>query len=283
MTAETPLYSWRILRAVGLRLDGGGMFGLIPKSMWSKWIEPDADNRIGLAMNCVLLERATSSGVVDRILVESGAGSKWTAKDEAIYLFERAADGRVRTVEHALAEIGVDPASITDVILTHLHFDHAGGLTRLGANGALELVFPNARVHVQRQEWLDALANKSTMSRTYLPANLEPLHSRIALHDGDAEPIPGIRVRAAAGHTWGHHMVLWNDGKGTVCFPGDTMPTIHHAHPATSLGYDMLPYQTMLTKRAMLADADREHWRLVLDHESGDCVVQRGLPIGNER
>ena len=259
------------------------MFGLIPKSMWSKWIEPDADNRIGLAMNCVLLERTTNSGEVERILVESGAGSKWTAKDEAIYLFERAADGRVRTVEHALADIGVDPASITDVILTHLHFDHAGGLTRLGANGALDLVFPNARVHVQRQEWLDALANKSTMSRTYLPANLEPLHSRIALHDGDAEPIPGIRVRAAPGHTWGHHMVLWNDGKGTVCFPGDTMPTIHHAHPATSLGYDMLPYQTMLTKRAMLADADREHWRLVLDHESGDCVVQRGLPIGNER
>jgi len=259
------------------------MFGLIPKSMWSKWIEPDADNRIGLAMNCVLLERTTNSGVVERILVESGAGSKWTAKDEAIYLFQRDTDGRVRTVEHALAEIGVDPASITDVILTHLHFDHAGGLTRLSASGALELVFPNAHVHVQRQEWLDALANKSTMSRTYLPANLEPLHSRIALHDGDAEPIPGIRVRAAPGHTWGHHMVLWNDGKGTVCFPGDTMPTIHHAHPATSLGYDMLPYQTMLTKRAMLADADREHWRLVLDHESGDCVVQRGLPTGNER
>jgi len=259
------------------------MFGLIPKSMWSKWIEPDADNRIGLSMNCVLLERTTNNGALERILVESGAGSKWTAKEEAIYLFERNADGRVRTVEDALQEIHVDPASITDVILTHLHFDHAGGLTRLNANGTLELVFPNAHVHVQRQEWLDALANKSTMSRTYLPANLEPLHSRVVLHDGDAEPVLGIRVRAAPGHTWGHHMVLWNDGNGTVCFPGDTMPTIHHAHPATSLGYDMLPYQTMLTKRAMLADADREHWRLVLDHESGDCVVQRGLRTGNER
>ena len=259
------------------------MFGLIPKFMWSKWIEPDADNRIGLAMNCVLLDRTTNSGAVERVLVESGAGSKWTAKEEAIYLFERSTDGRVRTVEHALKEIDVDPSSITHVILTHLHFDHAGGLTRLSANGALELVFPNANVHVQRQEWVDALANKSTMSRTYLPANLEPLRGRVVLHDGDAEPVTGIRVRAAPGHTWGHHMVLWNDGKGPVCFPGDTMPTIHHAHPAASLGYDMLPYQTMLTKRAMLADADREHWRLVLDHESGDCVVQRGLPIGIER
>jgi len=259
------------------------MFGLIPKSMWSKWIEADADNRIWLSMNCVLLERTTQSGAVERILVESGAGGKWTPKEEAIYLFERCADGRVRTVEHALQEIDIDPASITHVVLTHLHFDHAGGLTRLSASGALELVFPNARVHVQRQEWLDALANKSTMSRTYLPANLEPLQGCVVLHDGDAEPVTGIRVRVAPGHTWGHHMVLWNDGKGTVCFPGDTMPTIHHAHPAASLGYDMLPYQTMLTKRAMLADADREHWRLVLDHESGDCVVQRGLSTGSER
>lgn len=253
------------------------MFGLIPKSMWSKWIEPDADNRISLAMNCVLLEQATPSGGTERILVESGAGGKWTAKEEGIYLFERDAGGRVRTVEHALREIGVDPASIAHVIVTHLHFDHAGGLTRLGANGALELVFPNAHIHVQRQEWLDAIANKSTMSRTYLPANLEPIVNSVVLHDGDVEPIPGIKLRTAPGHTWGHQMVLWKDSEGTVCFSGDTMPTIHHAHPASSLGYDMLPYQTMLTKQAMLADADREQWRLVLDHEPGNCVIQRGL------
>ncbi len=257
------------------------MFGLIPKSMWSKWIEPDAENRIWLSMNCVLLERPTLGGGIERILVESGAGGKWTAKEEAVYLFERGVDGRVRTVEHALREIGVDPASIKHVVLTHLHFDHAGGLTRFGVGGALELVFPNAQVHVQRQEWLDALANKSTMSRTYLPANLEPIANSVVLHDGDVEPIPGICVRSAPGHTWGHQMVIWKDHEGTICFAGDTMPTIHHSHPASSLGYDMLPYQTMLTKRAMLDDADREHWRLVLDHEPGDCVVQRGIRTTN--
>jgi glyoxylase-like metal-dependent hydrolase (beta-lactamase superfamily II) len=195
------------------------MFGLIPKSMWSKWIEADADNRIWLSMNCVLLERTTQSGAVERILVESGAGGKWTPKEEAIYLFERCADGRVRTVEHALQEIDIDPASITHVILTHLHFDHAGGLTRLSASGALELVFPNARVHVQRQEWLDALANKSTMSRTYLPTNLEPLQGCVVLHDGDAEPVTGIRVRVGSPHG------AMERQQGNSVFPGR-----HHAH-----------------------------------------------------
>lgn len=273
--AEPNIARWRVLRAGGFRLDGGGMFGLIPRTMWSRWMEPDADNRIGLSMNCVLLELG-GAGPPRRVLVETGAGSKWTAKEEAIYLFDRAADGGVRTVEHALAEQGVDPASIDDVVVTHLHFDHAGGLTRPGPRGEPVPAFPNARVHVQRQEWVDALANRSTMTRTYLRANLDPVAELVVLHEGEAEPVPGVRVRPAPGHTWGQQMVLWRDSQGTVCFPGDLMPTIHHAHPASSLGYDMLPYETMLAKRAMLAEADAEGWRLVLDHDPGECVVRRG-------
>jgi glyoxylase-like metal-dependent hydrolase (beta-lactamase superfamily II) len=81
----------------------------------------------------------------------------------------------------------------------------------------------------------------------------------------------------APGHTWGHQVVVWRDAQGTCCYTGDVMPTVHHAHLSASLGYDVLPYQTMLTKRALLELADRERWRLVLDHESGDCVVQRGM------
>ena len=274
--AQDP-FEWRVLRAGGFRLDGGGMFGIIPKSMWSKWVEPDAENRIGLAMNCVLLERpgAGPGGRPLRVLVECGAGGKWGGKERAIYAFETAPDGSVRTVEHALAEAGVVPAEIDHVVLTHLHFDHAGGLTRLGPGGEPEPVFPNARVHVQRGEWEDALANRSTMTRTYLRTHLDPVARQVVLHEGAAEPLPGLRLIPAPGHTWHHQAVAWYDREGTVCFPGDVMPTVHHAHPASSLGYDMLPYDTMHTKRMLLERADAGHWRLVLDHEPGECVIRR--------
>jgi glyoxylase-like metal-dependent hydrolase (beta-lactamase superfamily II) len=276
--AELAPSSWKVLRAGGLRLDGGGMFGLIPRSMWGRWMPPDADNRIGLAMNCVLLERhgEGGGGRVRRTLVEAGAGAKWTDKERAIYEFARAPDGGVRTVEHALAEIGVDPSTIDDVVVTHLHFDHAGGLTRLAADGTPEAVFPRARIHVQRQEWTDALANRSTMTRTYLRTHLDPIADRVVTHQGEAEVAVGVRVMPAAGHTWGHQIVMWRDEQGMVCYAGDVIPTRHHVHLSASLGYDMLPYQTMLTKRALLEVADREGWRLVLDHEAGDCVMQRG-------
>ncbi len=272
------LFEWRVLRAGGFRLDGGGMFGIIPKAMWSKWVDADPDNRIGLAMNCVLLERSTAvSGARSmRVLVECGAGGKWTDKERAIYAFERNHAGGIRTVEDALAEAGVAAESVDHVVLTHLHFDHAGGLTRLGSGGALEPVFPNARIHVQRREWEDALANRSTMTRTYLRSHLDPVADQVILHEGESTPLEGIHLLPTPGHTWGHQSVLWRDPSGTVCYPGDLMPTVHHAHPASSLAYDMLPYDTMLTKVAFLERADREGWRLVLDHEPGDCVVERG-------
>ena len=278
MAGAQDSFEWRVLRAGGFRLDGGGMFGIIPKAMWSKWVEPDAENRIGLAMNCVLLERpgAGTGGRPLRVLVECGAGGKWSAKERAIYAFEQAAGGAVRTVEDALREAGVAPESIDHVVLTHLHFDHAGGLTRLGAGGDPEPVFPNARIHVQRREWEDALANRSTMTRTYLRSHLDPVAGQVELHDGESAPLAGLVLLPTPGHTWGHQSVLWHDASGSVCYPGDLMPTVHHAHPASSLAYDMLPHDTMLTKAAFLERADRECWRLVLDHEPGECVMARG-------
>ena len=264
MRDKQPVSRVEALRTGAFRLDGGGMFGLIPKPMWSQWTAPDADNRIALLTRSLLVE--SRDGLV---LVEAGCGDKWTDRERAMYDLER------RTAVDALAELGVDPRDIAHVVLTHLHFDHAAGLTRMGAAG-LESVFANARIHVQRQEWLDALANKSTMTRTYLRTHLDPIAERVELHQGPAEVVAGVRVMPAPGHTWGQQVVMWADAEGTVCYPGDAMPTVHHAHLSASLGYDMLPYQTMLTKRALLELADAERWRLVLDHQVGNCVVQRG-------
>jgi glyoxylase-like metal-dependent hydrolase (beta-lactamase superfamily II) len=250
----------RFLTTGAFRLDGGGMFGLIPKTMWSNWTEADADNRIALATRSLLVE--TRDGLV---LVEAGCGDKWTDKERAMYALAP------RTAVDALTEIGVDPRDIAHVVLTHLHFDHAAGLTREDAC-TLVPVFPNARVHVQRTEWNDALANKSTMTRTYLRTHLEPIADAVELYDGAASPLDRIALIPTPGHTWGHQSALVLPDRSDassppVLFAGDACPTIHHAHPAASLGYDMLAYDAMLSKREILGRAAREGWLVALDHD----------------
>ena len=255
-----PLRSLTITRISPLqtgafRLDGGGMFGLIPKTMWSQWFTPDEQNRIPLTTRSLLVD--TSDGLV---LVEAGYGDKWNEKERAMYEFAP------RTVVDALREHGATPDAIAHVVLTHLHFDHAAGLTRkVGAE--LVSTFPNARIHVQRQEWQDALANKSTMTKTYFRSHLDPVATQMELHDGECEPLEGFKLLPSIGHTWGHQSVLIQGQDKTVLFLGDACPTMHHAHPAASLGYDMLAYESMLTKARLLKRAAQERWIIALDHD----------------
>jgi glyoxylase-like metal-dependent hydrolase (beta-lactamase superfamily II) len=258
-------WTWHLLRAGTLRLDGGGMFGLVPKVMWSKLVTPDEQNRILLQTNCLLLQRDKCN-----VLIESGCGDKWNDRDRALFAIER------RTVVDALAEVGVAPEAITHVIVTHLHFDHAAGLTRREPDGRVVPVFPQAPVFVQRTEWQDAVANKSTMTRTYLREHLDPIADRVRLLDGAVEitELPGVRVLPVPGHTWGMQAVGFEDREGTLCFPGDVLPTANHAGLAFSLGYDMEAYQNMQTKKSLLERATRERWRLILDHEPGNPLVR---------
>ena len=184
-------YHWQLLDAGPLSLDGGSMFGLIPRVVWSRDIPTDDANRITLHHNCLLLTGAEPDpalGRPRRVLVEAGTGNKLDAKMTKIFALDPA-----RTVDAAVRTAGVDPAEIDDVVVTHLHFDHAGGLTRRcepgetpdwtatepgqasGDNPDVKLTFPNARVHVQQREWRDAIANSSVMTRTYYPDHLLPL------------------------------------------------------------------------------------------------------------
>ena len=245
-------------------LDGGAMFGLTPAPLWRRLVTPDERNRIPLQTNCLLLER---DGAL--VLIETGIGDKLSDKLRSIYAQER------RTVADAIREVGRDPAGVSTVIVTHLHFDHAGGLTRLGDAGAAIPTFPNAEVVVQRQEWEDALANKSTMHSTYLRDHLDPIADRVRLVDAEAEVLPGISVMPMPGHTWGQQAVRFTDDAGrTVVFPGDVAPTVHHAGLATQMAYDMLPYENMLRKKHLLTTAREQGWLIVLDHEPGDPVVR---------
>ena len=255
-------WHWTLLRAGRFRLDGGSMFGVVPRVLWSRAVEPDGKHRIPIQSNCLLLENGSRT-----VVIETGFGDKWTDKERSIFDLEH------RTIADAVREAGHEPEAIDDVIVTHLHFDHAGGLTLAGDDGAPVPTFPNARIHVQEREWEDALANRSTMTRTYLRSHLDPVAERVEFLDGEKEVCEGLVAWPMPGHTWGHQAIRFQDDKGTVCFPGDVIPTIHHVDPAWNMAYDMLPFTNMESKRALLERAAAEGWRLVLAHEPGAPVV----------
>jgi len=258
------VWQWRLLRAGSFRLDGGTMFGIIPRVLWQKLMPPDDLNRITLQTNCLLLDDGRRT-----VLIETGYGNKFDAKNRDIFALED------RWIGRALEDAGVDRCEIDAVVVTHLHFDHAGGLTFVDAPGATPRpTFPNARVYVQKTEWEDALANKSTMTRTYLRDNLDSIADRVVLLEGECEALPGIRTMLTPGHTWGQQGVLFQDREGVVVFPGDVMPTASHVGSLYNMAYDVLPYENILTKRRLLKRCAAEGWRLAIDHEAG-CAVRR--------
>ena len=212
--------------------------------------------------NCLLLDDGAQ-----KVLIETGFGDKWTEKERRLYEMDE------RCVVDALNEIGCAAEDINSVIVTHLHFDHASGLSRLDESGEAVATFPNAMVFVQQTEWEDALANKSTMTRTYLRNHLDPIADLLQLVNGEQEILPGIIAWPMVGHTWGQQALRFSDDKGTVCFPGDVMPTVNHVGPAFNMGYDMLPHQNMISKQQLLERAANEGWRIALDHEPGNAVV----------
>ena len=265
-------WKWTLLRAGAFKLDGGAMFGIIPKPLWSRIVEPDERNRIGLQTNCLLLE-----GDDGRLtLVETGLGDKIQDKRRDLY------DMEDRSILDALHEVDCDPADISSVILTHLHFDHAAGLTRRLRDGEksvgghdVALAFPNAEVVVQKREWDDAVANRSTMHSTYLPDHLQPVADRVRLLEGECEALAGVRVDPVPGHTWGQQAVIFDAADGaTVAFPGDLIPTVHHAQSTFGMAYDVEAYTAMVRKREFLTHAHKEGWILALDHEPGEAVVR---------
>jgi glyoxylase-like metal-dependent hydrolase (beta-lactamase superfamily II) len=211
---------------------------------------------------CFLLRRGD-----ELALIETGFGDKWSDKDRQIYCLQQ------RTILDALREAGVEPPDVKYVIVSHLHFDHAAGLTHLNDAGEAVCSFPSAKLFAQKTEWEDALANKSTMTRTYLRDHLDPIRKGLELIDGEAQLLPGIHVWPLPGHTWGQQGIRFRDNNGVVAFIGDVMPTTNHVGLAFSLGYDMMPYQNMVTKKATLERAVKEHWRIALDHEPGDAPV----------
>ena len=239
----------RAVSAGTFRLDGGAMFGTVPKVLWNKLLPADADNTILMATNCLLL-RGEVEGRRRTVLVETGNGDKESDTFMARFKLE----GR-GILAASLAREGVAAEDVDLVLLTHLHFDHAGGATRLDGQGRPVPTFANARCVVQQRDLDNARRAHPRERASYLPANWEPLE-RAGLLDtvhGACELLPGLSVFPVPGHTPGLQGVRVEGGGRTLVFPTDLFPTSHHIQPAWVMGYD-LDVVTCVDRRQALLD-----------------------------
>ena len=273
MTPPLPLVQSRrigrfavhALQAGGQMLDGGAMFGVVPKPLWEKRIAPDARNRIPMGMRCLLIEHD-----IGLVLVDTGAGNKETAKFLDIYGLENDGGAERTMLEAAIVAAGHRAEDVALVINTHLHFDHAGGNTALDAEGRVVLSFPNARYVVQAAEAHYAMHTNERTAASYFPRNWEPIREagKLDLITGSTEIIAGIRSLPSPGHTPHHQSLLIDGGDEIACFLGDVIPTRHHMPLPWIMGYDVEPLVTLESKRALLASALAERWLLVFEHDA---------------
>jgi glyoxylase-like metal-dependent hydrolase (beta-lactamase superfamily II) len=239
-------------------LDGGAMFGVIPKPMWEKKMPPDARNRITLSMNCLLILAGGK-----RILVETGAGDKMNAKLRDIY----GLDGP-RLVER-LRGYGLDPADIDIVIDTHLHFDHCGGNTRIEKDKIVP-AFPNARYFVQKGEFDHALTPTERDRASYFNENYVPIAEagKLSLLEGDQTIVPGVDVMRVPGHTAHMQCVKLTGGGKTAFLFADLVPTTAHLPLPWIMGYDFYPMTTLENKKRWIPEVLREGWLALFAHDA---------------
>jgi len=249
LTVETG-YAW---------LDGGAMFGVIPKVLWNKTNPADDLNRIQLALRTMVIKSEEKI-----ILVDTGVGQKMNEKLSKIYNVDHSNYELVQ----GLAAKGIQPDEVTDVIVTHLHFDHVGGATYYDGED-LKLTFPTANYHVQGEQWYWA-NNPSMKDRaSYMPENFKPIEEAGKLNElsGPVELFPGIEMLVMYGHTAGMQLPKISDGETTLLYCADLMPTAAHIPLPFIMGYDNNPLITLEEKKRLLPQAVEENWILVFEHD----------------
>jgi glyoxylase-like metal-dependent hydrolase (beta-lactamase superfamily II) len=246
-----------VLRESTFWLDGGAMFGVVPRAVWEKNDPPDARNRVALAANVALVETAGQ-----RVLVETGMGERWEPREVERYRLQGGG------LLPALAELGVAPEDVDVVVNTHLHFDHAGGNTRR-VDGKVAPTFPRARYVVQLGEWEDATHPHERNHASYREDDFVPLASARQLEtvQGEVEVAPGVRVVPVGGHTAYHQMVVVEGGGQTLAVPSDLLPTASHLPLPFIMSYDLFPVGTLEAKRRLLARVVDEGWSLLFYHD----------------
>jgi glyoxylase-like metal-dependent hydrolase (beta-lactamase superfamily II) len=254
------------------RLDGGAMFGVVPRNLWERTNPPDEKNRILMALRTLLVR-----GNGRTILIDTGVGEKYGEKFRSIYSI----DLENRTLEQRLGEYGVRPEDVTDVILTHLHFDHVGGAVRREGN-ALAPAFPNARHYLQKRHWEWAMRPSDRDKASFIPENYMPLYERgmVDVVDGTTELFPGIRLETVDGHTFAQQLVRIVDDRRSIVFCCDLIPMSAHVPAPYIMGYDLQPLVTLEEKTRFLAKAVDDRDILVFEH---DPFVQGGIVLSDEK
>lgn len=270
-TFKLGAYTCHALEAGIQKLDGGAMFGVVPKPLWERRIAPDARNRIPLAMRTLLIEHPAGP-----VLIDSGMGNKEDPKFLDIYGVENSAPGFPTRLEAALDEVGAKPADVKHLINTHLHFDHAGGNTLKDADGTIRPSFPNATYYVQGGDIEFARHANERTRASYLPHNYEPIADAglWKFLSGDGQVLPGISVRITAGHVPFHQGIVLQSQGETLFYLADLMPTRHHLPLPWIMGYDVEPLRSLESKRALTLDALAGGWKLFFEHDP-DTVMGR--------
>ena len=253
-------YRVEVVPDAEFRLDGGAMFGVVPRTLWSRSFPPDAENRVRLNANCLFVEAGG-----ERVLVETGMGDKWSPKQAAMY-----GVGRRRSLAESLKAItGCAPEEITVVVNTHLHFDHAGGNTVLDREGRPAPAFPNARYFVSRSELEHAESPHERDRASYLAENWRPLaeSGQLEPQPDDYEVVPGLRMETVPGHSRTMQCVRLERGRRTLYGFADLVPTRAHVPLAWIMGYDLYPVETLEAKKRLLPQAAREGWLCLFYHD----------------
>lgn len=241
------------------KLDGGAMFGVVPKTLWTKRYPCDEHNYIRLALNTLLIETPDATLVVD-----TGYGNKLTPKQQGIFQLKQPP-----TLRESLAEAGVDPAKVDFVLYSHMHHDHAAGGTYRDENGDIRPTFPNAKHVMQRAEWEEALSPNVRSAHAYWPENWQVVEAAglIDPADGEREIVPGVKVVPTGGHTKGHQAILIQSEGQSALHLGDLLPTHAHLNPLWVMAYDDYPMDSIAAKAHWIGRARAEGWWLTFYHD----------------
>lgn len=266
-----------LIHTGNLALDGGAMFGVVPKALWGKaYSKGDDLNRIPMTAKALLIRYEDKN-----ILVDAGSGNKLDEKFKKIYAIDYAEN----SLEKSLNEVGVAPDEITDFIYTHLHFDHAGGSTKYEKDQVIP-VFHNAKHYVQKEQFEWALKPSEKDRASFIADNYLPIRQEgmLELLEGRGEIFPGIELLPVYGHTKAMQMIKVTDGGKTILYPTDLSPTFAHVKLPFVMGYDNEPLRTIEEKKQYLYEAAEEGWIVIFEHDAF-CdgalleIGERGLAV----
>lgn len=262
MRYQAQIGDWQVTEVHDgrFKLDGGAMFGVVPRPLWERLIPPDDLGRIPLALRCLLLRGH------DRVaLIDTGMGSKWSDKERGLYAVDHSDTDLLKDLE----ECGVSPDEVTDVLITHLHFDHAGGNTRRDDEGAVVPTFPGATYHVPSANLAHALLPEERDHVSYRSENWEPLQAAGVMQtfEAGAEVLPGVVAEEWSGHTPGMVTYRVAGTEGDLVYCADLIPTASHIRLNYVMGYDLCARTTIVEKRGFLPRAVEEGWTLFFEHD----------------